>query len=76
MMRRYLNMVVASLLVLSCAIGAADAQDDSACAGKLITERPTLTSLGFEWRVEGDANGNARDRAPRQLGSRVEQRER
>lgn len=27
--------------------------------GELITERPTLRSLGFEWRVTGDANRNA-----------------
>ena len=28
-------------------------------AGELLIERPTLISLGFEWRIEGDANGNA-----------------
>ncbi len=28
-------------------------------AGELIVERPTLISLGFEWRVKGDLNGNA-----------------
>ena len=32
---------------------------DSATPGELKLERPTLTSLGFEWRIQGDANGNA-----------------
>ncbi len=29
-------------------------------AGELIAERPTLVSLGFEWRISGDDNRNAR----------------
>jgi len=29
-------------------------------AGRLIVERPTLLSLGFEWMIEGDANVNAK----------------
>src|SRR5579863_248351 len=28
-------------------------------AGELITERPTLISLGFEWHIDGDDNHNA-----------------
>ncbi|MFP4580440.1 MAG: hypothetical protein ACLFQ6_06910 [Candidatus Sumerlaeia bacterium] len=32
---------------------------DQTTPGELILERPTLSSLGFEWRIEGDANGNA-----------------
>src|SRR6185503_17833453 len=32
---------------------------DKATAGEFITERPTLLSLGFEWRTEGDDNRNA-----------------
>ena len=32
---------------------------DTARPCELIVERPTLTSLGFEWRIEGDANSNA-----------------
>lgn len=33
---------------------------DGVTAGELILERPTLISLGFEWRIEGDENGNCR----------------
>ncbi len=29
-------------------------------AGAFTVERPTLVSLGFEWRISGDANRNAR----------------
>jgi hypothetical protein len=32
---------------------------DKAIAGEFITERSTLLSLGFEWRIEGDDNRNA-----------------
>jgi hypothetical protein len=28
-------------------------------AGELLVEPPTLTALGFEWRIEGDSNRNA-----------------
>ena len=28
-------------------------------AGELVTERPTLLSLGFEWKIDGDDNHNA-----------------
>lgn len=32
---------------------------DETTAGELITEPPTLVSLGFEWFIEGDDNRNA-----------------
>ena len=32
---------------------------DKTTAGELITEPPTLLSLGFEWRIDGDDNRNA-----------------
>jgi len=32
---------------------------DKITVGELITEPPTLLSLGFEWRIEGDDNRNA-----------------
>lgn len=32
---------------------------DRTTAGALITEPPTLVSLGFEWEMEGDDNRNA-----------------
>ncbi len=52
--------LTAVLCLVSGFLGAPGAQaNDRARAGELILERPTLHSLGFEWRVEGDANGNA-----------------
>ena len=33
---------------------------DRRSAGEFITEPPTLISLGFEWRIDGDDNRNAR----------------
>ena len=32
---------------------------DRTTAGEFITEPPTLLSLGFEWRIDGDDNRNA-----------------
>ena len=32
---------------------------DKSTAGEFITEPPTLISLGFEWRIDGDDNRNA-----------------
>src|SRR5205085_10525695 len=32
---------------------------DRTTAGEFYVERPTLISLGFEWRIEGDDNRNA-----------------
>jgi hypothetical protein len=32
---------------------------DKTTVGELITEPPTLVSLGFEWRIDGDDNRNA-----------------
>lgn len=33
---------------------------NSTASGRFTVERPTLTSLGFEWRISGDDNRNAR----------------
>jgi hypothetical protein len=33
--------------------------EDRTVTGELITEPPTLISLGFEWQIEGDDNRNA-----------------
>src|SRR5579872_3961596 len=32
---------------------------DRVTAGEFYTERPTLISLGFEWKIDGDDNRNA-----------------
>lgn len=33
--------------------------ENAVTAGELIVEPPTLENLGFEWRIDGDANRNA-----------------
>ncbi len=50
-----LAICTATLLFAS----AAHAQNKT-IAGAFTVERPTLVSLGFEWRISGDANRNAR----------------
>ena len=68
--KRRLACLVAPIL-FCLAICAADGED-AVRGGELIVERPTLISLGFEWRVEGDANGDALARV--QYRKRGEQR--
>lgn len=43
----------------SCALGAARGSGDPTVAGDLWVEPPTLTALGFEWRIKGDDNRDA-----------------
>jgi hypothetical protein len=46
--------------ILLCALSAAaQAAENAVMAGTLITERPTLLSLGFRWKITGDDNRNA-----------------
>ena len=33
--------------------------DAQVTPGELVVEHPTLINLGFEWRIDGDANRNA-----------------
>ncbi len=33
--------------------------DDAVTPGRLVVEPPTLTALGFQWKIEGDENRNA-----------------
>src|SRR6476660_660976 len=35
------------------------AAGNAATAGRFVVEPPTLISLGFEWRIDGDDNRNA-----------------
>lgn len=44
---------------LLCALGGMARADDAVTTGQFITERPTLLSLGFEWKIAGDDNRNA-----------------
>ena len=54
-MRRLLLTIAAACCVLA---GKARA-DDRVAPGAFIIERPTLVSLGFEWKISGDDNRNA-----------------
>ena len=48
-----------AISLILCFGGAASAQT-STIAGEFTTEPPTLVSLGFEWRITGDDNRNAK----------------
>ncbi|MBV9505429.1 MAG: hypothetical protein JO323_10550 [Acidobacteriia bacterium] len=47
------------LLCLGMAFSPLLCAQSSTTSGRFIVERPTLTSLGFEWRIAGDENRNA-----------------
>jgi hypothetical protein len=49
-----------ALLVLGAVPAMAQARQNAITVGAFLTERPTLNSLGFEWRMRGDSNRNAR----------------
>jgi hypothetical protein len=51
------RLLVLCVLLLLCAMPAAAA--DKTTTGELVTEPPTLVSLGFEWLISGDDNRNA-----------------
>ena len=53
-------MRTATILFLSILSARAVAAEDKSKPGEFITEPATLISLGFEWRIEGDDNRNAR----------------
>ena len=53
-------MRTATILLLSILSARAVAAEDKSKPGEFITEPATLISLGFEWRIEGDDNRNAR----------------
>jgi hypothetical protein len=55
--RRYAMLVLAGIFALQCAAGIAQ---NPAVPGRFSTELPTLTALGFDWRISGDDNRNAR----------------
>jgi hypothetical protein len=54
---------IACLAVLFGSVGIAQQTPPAAAAvtpGELFVEPPTLINLGFEWRIDGDANRNAK----------------
>src|SRR5688500_7124219 len=57
------RVVTVSLVMLLGVVGSANQGTSSSNAvtpGDLTVEPPTLINLGFEWRIDGDANRNAR----------------
>ena len=52
------RMAMAASLLFTLA-GGANAADNAVTPGILVTERPTLLSLGFDWKITGDDNRNA-----------------
>ena len=49
-----------STIVMVCVIaGGAKAAENAVTPGAFVVERPTLKSLGFEWKIAGDDNRNA-----------------
>src|SRR3954468_11511211 len=53
-------IVVGILAIAGRASRIAAAPGDAAVSpGELLVEHPTLNNLGFEWRIDGDANRNA-----------------
>src|ERR1700742_4946068 len=61
---RLRRLVAAGLLATSCLAASASAAparpQNSTTAGEFWAEPPTLISLGFEWRITGDENRNAK----------------
>jgi len=57
--RRAVLAASAALLGISTAYAAPNTADNKVKPLDLFVEPPTLSSLGFEWRIEGDDNRNA-----------------
>lgn len=56
----HVSIRLVSLLAIANALAArVDAQTAMTTPGELYVEPPTLVALGFEWRIDGDANRNA-----------------
>jgi hypothetical protein len=57
--------VRATTLAICAAMTAGSAlAKDGVAAGAFHVERPTLASLGFDWRIAGDDNRTPRSRSP------------
>ena len=52
-------LFVASLASATVSLAGAALADNATTAGAFTVEKPTLLSLGFEWRISGDDNRNA-----------------
>jgi len=56
MQKRLILVAVCTLCIARLTAAPTDAQ---VTPGEFIVEHPTLTNLGFEWHIDGDANRNA-----------------
>ncbi|HEY2009198.1 MAG TPA: hypothetical protein VGH23_09435 [Rhizomicrobium sp.] len=56
---RFLPILVTAAFVLAAAPVSAQPSQTATTAESFFVERPTLTSLGFEWKISGDTNRNA-----------------
>ena len=54
-----MRLLLSALLVVFALAAPAQAADNAVTAGAFVIERPTLKSLGFEWKISGDDNRNA-----------------
>ena len=54
-----MQRIVLAIVMLCAAAGLAQAGENAITPGDFIVERPTLLSLGFEWKITGDDNRNA-----------------
>ena len=59
-MRTSHQLRVIVLLMLAIAIARPALAQRTTTSGEFVTEPPTLVSLGFEWRIAGDDNRNAK----------------
>src|ERR1700688_1145037 len=59
-MRTSHQLRVVVLLMLAIAIARPALAQRTTTSGEFVTEPPTLVSLGFEWRIVGDDNRNAK----------------
>ena len=54
-----MQRMLLAIAMLCISVGIAQAAENAVKPGEFIVERPTLLSLGFEWKISGDDNRNA-----------------
>lgn len=59
MVKTILRLLYSSMVTLLLSAVALPAEENKTRSGEFIVEPPTLESLGFEWRIDGDDNRNA-----------------
>ncbi|HEX8029487.1 MAG TPA: hypothetical protein VF491_13530 [Vicinamibacterales bacterium] len=51
--------VIAIVIACAAGLGAQSPASNQVTAGEVVIEHPTLTNIGLEWHIDGDANRNA-----------------